>query len=394
MDQDPTITTALAAYEPVEAKLAEIRAKYEGRVYDVSTADGLKTAKAVTREINATMIDLEKRRKAAGEKALRVCQGLNDGARRLKFALSAIHDPIEKIVRAEEQRLATERAEAERKEAQRVAEIQARIAALYPSFTVSTTARQISDAIDRVEAVEIDASFAEFEDDAYMAKTCSINRMRSLLEEVEIREHEREAALEAARKAEEENRRLREQLAEQERQEQARLAAEELERQREIVASVDLVAPAPVLSDLETANANAAAFVDSLDQGEHEPTTIFGNRQYLSTDEAAGDDLLPADQLDPERLAEANANMSRLREVRAFAPLEMSYDYSDDSLIVAGVKYAGSFFRNMANCPIDGWLKVVSRDANGCMQIYQPTAETSRSIDDWLAQVEIDNSDD
>ena len=45
-------------------------------------------------------------------------------------------------------------------------------------------------------------------------------------------------------------------------------------------------------------------------------------------------------------------------------------------------------------CPIDGWLKVVSRDANGCMQIYQPTAETSRSIDDWLAQVEIDNSDD
>src|SRR5258708_35208227 len=69
-----TMTTEIAEYSNTEAALSDLGQRYKGVVFDVTTADGMSTAKKGRAEIRGYRTSLEDLRKAIKAPALRRCQ--------------------------------------------------------------------------------------------------------------------------------------------------------------------------------------------------------------------------------------------------------------------------------------------------------------------------------
>lgn len=206
----------ITEYNETAAAIAMLRNKYN-TVFDVSTPKGLNAAREARAEVRSYRVSLEKLRVEIKAPALERTRLIDAEAKRITAELLAIEEPIDAVIKAEETRKAEERAAKERAEQARIAEIQNRITAMRGAVTAAFNKPPsfTAELMVKVRAVPVTAvEFSEFLAVAETAKTETLETLAGLLAEQQA--HEAEQARIAA-----------------EREELARLRAQDEERQAE-----------------------------------------------------------------------------------------------------------------------------------------------------------------
>lgn len=291
----------LVQYTKTEAALADLRKKYQGATFDLTTTKGDKEARAARLELVSLRGMLEKRRKELKKPALEFGQKIDAEAERITGEIKALENPIDAQIVADENRRASEKAERDRIEAERIAAHQTKLAAMRGCVARAQglPSARIAKGIEQVEAIMLGVTaWEEFAAEAATAKQETLAAMRLMFDTAKAREDE-DTRVEAQRVENEriaaENRAAAELLAEQKRALDAQAAAikaeqdaidarkaeeaaklqreadekrraEEAEAQRAAQAAIAAAAtPAPALSEKPVADANARAFVDAVE---------------------------------------------------------------------------------------------------------------------------------
>ena len=229
-------TTAIAEYSPVAAGLADLRARHEGVVYDLTTTAGDKAARAARRELVTLRTNLEETRKALKTPILKQGKLIDSEAARIEAEILKLEQPLDALIKADEARreeIRQAKAEAER---QRVAALQRRVSALaaFPVRAMGEPSASVQALIEELEAVDVaDGSWAEMAGEAATAKDAALERLRAA--HAAAVAAEAEAARLAAERAELERREaeLRRQQEEADRVRREQEAAAEAARQAE-----------------------------------------------------------------------------------------------------------------------------------------------------------------
>lgn len=117
------MATSIQEYSATEAALAELAKQYKGVLFNVTDPKGMADAKKSRAELRGYRVALEKTRVEIKAPALKRTQEIDSEARRITAAIAALEDPIDEQIKSEENkkeiaRLAAEKAEAERVEAE------------------------------------------------------------------------------------------------------------------------------------------------------------------------------------------------------------------------------------------------------------------------------------
>lgn len=217
-------TTQIVEYSQTEAALAELRDKYAVAVFDVSSTRGMTEARSARAELRTIRVALEAKRKELKAPILERGKLLDDEAKRITAEIVALEEPIDNVIKAEEQRRAAEKAAAEEAERQRLAEIQGHINAIRnaPVQFASASSEEIAAYQDEMVNLEITLDdYAELTGEAMQAKQQTLDKLTELHAAAVAREAEQERITQEREELE----KLRAEAAERE-----RLAAEEADR--------------------------------------------------------------------------------------------------------------------------------------------------------------------
>ena len=176
-------TTVLVAYSKTEATLAELRAKYAGLVFDLTTTKGDKDARAARQELVKLRTSLEAKRKEFKAPALALGRKIDSEAERVNAEIVALETPIDEQIRADEKRRADEKAERDRIEALRVQGLRDKIAAIrgFVEKCHGISAERIANGIELVSKIDTSkAVFAELEGEALSAQATTLQTMRTM----------------------------------------------------------------------------------------------------------------------------------------------------------------------------------------------------------------------
>lgn len=102
------VETALTEFERIEGGLADLRAKFANVVFDVTTPDGMRDAKAARKEIADPRIQAEDIRKDAKAPILALGRQLDAKAKYIKDQILLIEGPIAAQIEAETTRIERE----------------------------------------------------------------------------------------------------------------------------------------------------------------------------------------------------------------------------------------------------------------------------------------------
>ncbi|CAA2366800.1 hypothetical protein [Xanthomonas phage Olaya] len=224
-------TAAMQELESVEAGLADLAAKYKGVVFDVTTTKGMDEAKAARAAIREPRYKAENIRKEKTSQLSKLGKEINERAGTIKDAILAIEDPIDKQIKAEEDRKEQEREAKRQAEAERIGAMNARLDNIrnMPLQAVGASAAELQQAIDRVAADELDGFDEVYLPTAQQTRDTALDALRKMLAERQALDEqaaqlERQRQEQAARDAEAaEQRRIADEAAQAERD---RLAAE------------------------------------------------------------------------------------------------------------------------------------------------------------------------
>lgn len=219
---------AIVTYSRTEAAIAELRKKYAGATYDLTTVAGDKAARAGRLELVTLRGNLEKKRKELKAPALEFGKKIDSEAVRLTAEIVALEKPIDDQIKADEQRRDDERRAKEAAEAARRKVHTDAIAKItgYVEQAADLSADRIGKGIAYLQGLDL-SGFEEFVDEAAATRTRTIAALEVLRSKAVAREEEA-ARLEAQRI---EQARVADELAEQKRQLEAKQA--ELDAQRQ-----------------------------------------------------------------------------------------------------------------------------------------------------------------
>ena len=250
------VKNVVAEYKRVEDGMSALAERHAGVVYDVTTRDGMKAAKAARGEIRDVRLALEERRKEAKAPLLALGKFVDSRAKDLTARLIALEDPIALQIEHEQKREQREIEAREQAERERIAAIEKRIKAIYDSVGEALAAsfdrnvEGIKTIGRRVRDTVIDDTFGEYQKAAHEAKETTLPKLlevlakttqtvayaEALAEERRKADAER-AELEALRTAEAERQRVaRETLEQEQAAARAKIAAEEAESRRQLEA--------------------------------------------------------------------------------------------------------------------------------------------------------------
>ena len=178
------MTTTIAEYTATEAALADLRNRYADVVYDVSTGKGMAEAKKGRAEIREHRVALEKERVRIKAPALERCRQIDSEAKRITGELIALEEPIDAIIKKEEDRKAQAKAAAEQAERERIAEINARFADIRgrPLAAVGATADEILQQIESAEAIDPTTFPDDMKAAAEYEKRLAVTALRAALD--------------------------------------------------------------------------------------------------------------------------------------------------------------------------------------------------------------------
>jgi colicin import membrane protein len=223
-------------YSKTAAALADLAEIYGGVVFDVSSPKGMAEAKEGRRELRTLRVDLEKMRVSIKAPALERCRLIDAEAKEISAKLSALEDPIDAQIKAEENRekeAAMAKAIAER-QALEAAEAKAKFER-EEAERVVREAEQAKIAAERAELEKMRAEQAAREHSARMAIEEAERASRLKIEESERASRIAREAEEAKIKAERESLELAAKKLQEEREATERAAAAKLKAEQEAV---------------------------------------------------------------------------------------------------------------------------------------------------------------
>lgn len=158
-----TETTKIAEYSKTEAGLADLRQRFAGATYEVSTTAGMELARAGRAELKGLRVDVEKTRKLLKAPLLARGKEIDEYAERLTTEIAALEKPIDAQIKAEEDRREKAKVERERLERERLAAVTAAIEAIRrrPAELVLAPVEQIERDADRIRALDLAVTFDE-----------------------------------------------------------------------------------------------------------------------------------------------------------------------------------------------------------------------------------------
>lgn len=176
---------AMQEIDAVAEGIAALREKYTGVVYDVSTTAGMADAKAARKEIRQVRYDVERIRKDKGSELKRIATAINDRAAEITAPIRALEEPIDSQIKAEEERKEAERAERQRQEQERIAAMQSRLDNLRnaPLNAVGATADEIQQAMEKLDADQLDGFDEVFLPAAQQTREASLAALQKMLDE-------------------------------------------------------------------------------------------------------------------------------------------------------------------------------------------------------------------
>lgn len=176
----PVIETAIAEYSPTAAALADLKHRFSGVIFDVTTAKGDKEARAARLELVRLRTGLEAKRREIKAPALARAQLIDTEAKRINAFITELEDPIDEQIRVEEKRKEGERQAKLEAEQRRVQGLMSRIDEIRRATVIvaGTGSSAIEAALKELVALPVDETFAEFRAAADNAKTESLQRMR------------------------------------------------------------------------------------------------------------------------------------------------------------------------------------------------------------------------
>jgi len=200
--QQPSVITEIAEYSQTAAALSDLRHRFLGVAFNVSTTKGMDEAKKARQEVKGYRTALENKRKEIKAPALERCRLIDDEAKTITAALLEIEEPIDQQIKAEEARKEAEKAAKAEAERQRVAAIRTQIDTIknHAAFAVGKSADAILKILSGVEGFEIGEDFQEFKPEAEQAKAETLDKIKAL-HEAQV-QHESEQARIAAERAE------------------------------------------------------------------------------------------------------------------------------------------------------------------------------------------------
>ncbi len=321
-------TTALAELTAVGKGIAELRTTHGSTDYDITTPKGMALATARRLAVRTVRYKVPHVVKARKAELKDISDALVAEGDRITAELKAIEDTHDALITAEETRRANEKAERERLAAERKAGFDARIAGIRACVAKcqGITSARIADGIAKVESIPVDASgWEEFATEAALAKTETLDAMRSLYTSTKAAED-----IEAA--AAEERARL-ELVAKQQAEESARLkkvaddlAAEQQKARDELAAQQ--AAFADKVAAFEASQRKAAEPVPvAIDPvGESAPATYIDDDGVI-TNTATGQPVQTLDEGAPIALSSEVAGIldaGRQEVLQAFAPATLT----------------------------------------------------------------------
>lgn len=285
-------TTAIAEYSPTAAALADLRARFEGVAFDVTTTKGDKEARAARLELVKLRTTLEAKRKELKAPALERSRLIDAEAKRIEAEILALETPIDEQIKAEEARRERERqakAEAERR---RVTLIRSWIDEIkaFPVRAAGKSALVTEALIGDLVAIEVGEKFAEFRADAEAAHAQALASLREMLG--------------AAQAHEEEARRLRaerEALERQRREDEARRAEEDRIAREQHEAEVARIKAEREAEEARLAEARAAQEAELRAQREAEEARAAEQRRIEAERQAEERRRLDAERAELER---------------------------------------------------------------------------------------------
>jgi len=198
----PAVVTEIAEYSQTAAALSDLRHRYMGVAFPVTTAKGMDEAKKARAEVKGYRTALEAKRTEIKAPALERCRLIDDEAKTITAALLELEKPIDQQIKAEEARKEAEKAAKSEAERARVAAIRVQIDTIknHAAFAVGKSAEAIVKIMSGVEGFEVGDEFQEFCPEAEQAKAETLDKIKAL-HAAQV-EHEAEQSRIAAERAE------------------------------------------------------------------------------------------------------------------------------------------------------------------------------------------------
>lgn len=176
------VNTAVAKFDLVAAGIADLKAKFAGVVFEVSTARGLKEAREARAAIRDPRYEVERVRKECKKPVIALGKDIDARAERITAELLLIENPIDTQIKAEETRQEEEKKRKAEAERVRVTIIYQRIENIRHFLITYATqpAAEIDAGIKSLVAIPIDDTFGEFKEQAEGVHMHVIAKLREL----------------------------------------------------------------------------------------------------------------------------------------------------------------------------------------------------------------------
>lgn len=173
----------LVAYSRTEAALVDLRNRFKGATFDLTTTVGDKAARGARLELVTLRTGLEKKRKEFKTPALEFGRRIDAEAARITGEIEALEKPIDDQIKADEHRRAEEKAEKDRIEAERVAKHNAGIAKIrgYAAAAQGLPSERIAKGVAALEAMAFGPEWEEFAVQAANAQCETIDALKGIL---------------------------------------------------------------------------------------------------------------------------------------------------------------------------------------------------------------------
>ena len=171
----------ITEYSRTLAALDALEEKHKGVVFEVSTTAGMKEAKAARKQLRDLRVALEKKRKDLKAPVLDYTRALDGQAKTITARIEALENPIDEQVKAEEQRKAREKAEAEAAERARIDAHRQVIEAIRnkPLAMIGKPAVEIEREFHALQRQEL-SGFEEFQTEAALVKDEAAGKLHEL----------------------------------------------------------------------------------------------------------------------------------------------------------------------------------------------------------------------
>jgi len=204
------MTTQIAKYSAIDKGIGAMTKKYK-LVPDCQDKDGFEDCKKQHREIRKVYTRLEKARITLKEPLTKKIKLIDGEAKSIVARLDVISEPFKDAIDDRKIELA-------KIEAKRIADLTAEIENMkeFVGEAVNKSSIEIAEIIESVDLIEVDEHFAEFQSDARETLVYTTTKLAEMLSQAIQKELSDEETAEANKKAtaaEEENKKLREQLA-------------------------------------------------------------------------------------------------------------------------------------------------------------------------------------